>query len=206
MTRDPRAPAARPGDRPAPRGAGIDVSGTEVASDSDGGGRGEGVGRRTFMARMIGAIAAIVALGWAIPLAVYGIRPTLRRRSPEWVDAGLLGQLAVNQPRELDVVVSRRDGWRQVTAVKSFWAYRTPDGGVVAFSPICPHLGCAYNWRDAEGRFVCPCHMSVFARDGAVLGGPAPRPLDRFDVKVEDGRLLVLPQEFKVGVPTKIPV
>jgi menaquinol-cytochrome c reductase iron-sulfur subunit len=185
----------------------LEVDATEVVMDSTG--RGfpqEEIGRRRFFKRLIGLIAGVVALGWAVPLLVYGIRPTLRRRSLEWLDAGALGQLAVNQPRELDVVVSRRDGWRQVTAVKSFWAYRTPDGGVMALSPICPHLGCAYNWRDAEGRFVCPCHMSVFALDGAVLSGPAPRPLDVFDVRVENGRLFVLPQEFKAGVATKIPL
>jgi len=48
--------------------------------------------------------------------------------------------------------------------------------------------------------------MSVFALDGAVLSGPAPRPLDALDVRVENGRLFVLPQEFKAGVATKIPL
>ena len=48
--------------------------------------------------------------------------------------------------------------------------------------------------------------MSVFALDGAVLSGPAPRPLNALDVRVEKERLFVLPQEFKVGVAIKIPV
>jgi len=47
--------------------------------------------------------------------------------------------------------------------------------------------------------------MSVFALDGTVLNGPAPRPLDALDVRVENGRLSVLLQEFTAGVATKIP-
>jgi len=97
----------------------LEVDATEVVLDSTGPGSEAEIGRRRFFQRLIGLIAGVVALGWAVPLLVYGIRPTLRRRSPEWFDAGALGQLAVNHPRELDVVVSRRDGWRQVTAVSS---------------------------------------------------------------------------------------
>lgn len=38
---------------------------------------------------------------------------------------------------------------------------------------------------------LCPCHSSVFSPDGKVLGGPAPRPLDRYHVKIENTRLLL---------------
>jgi menaquinol-cytochrome c reductase iron-sulfur subunit len=59
------------------------------------------------------------------------------------------------------------------------------------FSPICTHLGCAYNWNEERSRFECPCHNSVFDIEGRVVSGPAPRPLDTYEVKVEGERLFV---------------
>jgi menaquinol-cytochrome c reductase iron-sulfur subunit len=40
----------------------------------------------------------------------------------------------------------------------------------------------------------------MFDTEGKVVGGPAPRPLDRLPVKIENGRLMVQYQEFKSGV------
>ncbi|NIP85393.1 MAG: Rieske 2Fe-2S domain-containing protein, partial [Planctomycetales bacterium] len=51
----------------------------------------------------------------------------------------------------------------------------------LVFSVICPHLGCACDFKPAAGEFQCPCHTSGFALDGAVKYGPSPRPLDRLD-------------------------
>ena len=65
------------------------------------------------------------------------------------------------------------------------------DEEVVAFMPSCTHLGCGYHWDKSKDGFVCPCHDSLFAIDGSVVAGPAPRPLDRYQVRVE-GKLLWL--------------
>ncbi len=75
------------------------------------------------------------------------------------------------------------------------WVVKGPYNEVVAFSPQCTHLGCAYHWDGPSHTFVCPCHNSVFAIDGKVLGGPAPRPLDRFITKIQGGRLDIGPPE-----------
>ncbi len=61
-------------------------------------------------------------------------------------------------------------------------AYREPDGTVHAVSPTCTHLGCTVEWNEAETSWDCPCHGSRFDRDGAVLDGPAVRPLDRVEL------------------------
>ena len=68
-----------------------------------------------------------------------------------------------------------------------FYLVRMPDSGFVALYRKCTHLGCAVPWEPAEGRFVCPCHASAFEMDGAVINAPAPRPLDRFPVTIEQG-------------------
>ena len=44
---------------------------------------------------------------------------------------------------------------------------------------------------EAKKQFLCPCHNSVFAIDGNVVAGPAPRPLDRFEAKVQNNKLLL---------------
>ena len=59
------------------------------------------------------------------------------------------------------------------------------------FSLVCTHLGCLLNWDDRDGRFKCPCHGSGFDLAGVNREGPAPRPLERLRVTVEDGRVIV---------------
>lgn len=55
--------------------------------------------------------------------------------------------------------------------------YRAEDGGLQAVSAACTHQGCAVHWNPGEKSWDCPCHGSRFAADGAVLHGPARRPL-----------------------------
>ena len=74
-----------------------------------------------------------------------------------------------------------------------------------ALSAVCTHLGCTVN-QDASGPgFHCPCHGSQFNNNGAVTGGPAPKPLSWFQVSLSrDGRIVidtsetVLPDKYLV--------
>jgi cytochrome b6-f complex iron-sulfur subunit len=68
-----------------------------------------------------------------------------------------------------------------------FYLVRLPDGGFLALSRQCTHLGCSVPWDEASGRFACPCHASSFDLRGEVLAPPAPRPLDLFAVRIENG-------------------
>ncbi len=36
------------------------------------------------------------------------------------------------------------------------------DGGFLALSRRCTHLGCTVPWNPEKGQFACPCHASVF--------------------------------------------
>jgi Rieske Fe-S protein len=78
----------------------------------------------------------------------------------------------------------------------------------VAFSGKCPHLGCGYKWRMHRtlGQvFLCPCHLSVYDVSGAVLDGPAPRPLDVLPIKVSPtGDVEVIDIQYKAGKKDQI--
>jgi len=76
-----------------------------------------------------------------------------------------------------------------VTAFPSgrFYLVRLKDGGFLALHRECTHLGCTVPWDGAHGRFACPCHASVFDITGQVVSPPAPRPLDYYVVRIENG-------------------
>ena len=61
---------------------------------------------------------------------------------------------------------------------------------IYALRTVCTHLGCTPNWLEGEQKFKCPCHGSGFYKDGINFEGPAPRPLERYAVRVaDDGQL-----------------
>jgi glycine/D-amino acid oxidase-like deaminating enzyme/nitrite reductase/ring-hydroxylating ferredoxin subunit len=64
---------------------------------------------------------------------------------------------------------------------KTVGAYRDPAGAVHAVGLTCTHLGCHLRWNTAETTWDCPCHGSRFDIDGAVLEGPATKPLAKID-------------------------
>lgn len=68
-----------------------------------------------------------------------------------------------------------------------FYLSRLTDGGFLALSRKCTHLGCTVPWDDQAKRFACPCHASVFDERGVVLSPPAPRPLDLYPIRIENG-------------------
>jgi nitrite reductase/ring-hydroxylating ferredoxin subunit len=55
--------------------------------------------------------------------------------------------------------------------------YRDGSGVAHERSAVCPHLGCIVAWNAAEQSWDCPCHGSRFDPLGAVVNGPATRPL-----------------------------
>lgn len=89
-----------------------------------------------------------------------------------------------------------------------FWLVRS-DEGVYALYIVCTHLGCLFQWRPTEDRFICPCHGSQFSRTGQYLVGPASRSLDSFVVQVvdENGRILAQTEAAsgQSPAPTAVP-
>jgi cytochrome b6-f complex iron-sulfur subunit len=93
-------------------------------------------------------------------------------------------------PRQL-VEAGRADSFKpgSVTPFRGgrFYLARLEDGGYIALSLRCTHLGCSINWEEDHKRFVCPCHASAFDMNGSVRNSPAPRALDYYPVIIENG-------------------
>ena len=72
-----------------------------------------------------------------------------------------------------------------------FYLVRLDDGGFLALSLRCTHLGCSIEWEENKNRFICPCHASAFKINGNVQNPPAPSALDYFPVIIQNGKVMV---------------
>lgn len=162
--------------------------------------------RRRFLELMIGVLSALVTSVVAIPFIGSVIGPSFRTKKLKWVKVGDISSWALNKPANLKFSYKTEDAYIRETVTRSVWVIKHSSSRVTAFSPICPHLGCHYDWHPTQNEFICPCHGSVYSIDGKVLGGPSPRSLDTLPTKSEGGELFVEWETFKVGIPQKIAV
>ena len=147
--------------------------------------------RRRFHVGAIYAIWASISAALGVPALIYLFFPPKARTESEWVDVGDISRLTPNSPVEMVFRRNRVDGWKVISEKSTAWVVKRPDSSIAAFGPQCTHLGCAYHWEESKNEFLCPCHNSVFGVDGHVISGPAPRPLDRYQAKVEGTHLLL---------------
>ena len=155
--------------------------------------QGQQVNRRSFMSIVTWAIGALIGAVFAVPGVAYIIGPTLRsREAQEWIRLGSASKVELNLPTLFKARIQRRTGW--IVNEQELAVYVRTDNGrdFVAMSNVCTHLGCRVRWIADQDHFFCPCHNGVFDAEGNVVAGPPPRPLDRYEVRLEDGQLYVL--------------
>jgi nitrite reductase/ring-hydroxylating ferredoxin subunit len=114
-------------------------------------------------------------------------------------------------PVAYKVLDDRTDAWNRFRNIEigTVWLRRVGEGKVLAFSSICPHLGCAVDFRAAHGDFYCPCHTSAFDLQGAPVNDIPPRGMDSLEtrLKPETGDTIWLKyQVFRATIAEKIPV
>jgi cytochrome b6-f complex iron-sulfur subunit len=120
---------------------------------------------------------------------------------PRFKEGEFGGKVTIGKISELPEAGSSPENLPKV----KLWLSNT-DEGVAALYKVCTHLGCLYNWREQEGKFVCPCHGSQFTAKGQYIQGPAPRSLDRFVVEAVDPNTGdVLAQTNEEGKPLPLP-
>lgn len=132
--------------------------------------------RRRFLSYLWGGLG-LVALVEAIWLVLAFLR-TGQRGLPKTAPAQLMAAGPVDAFASGSVTAYPRG---------RFYLVRLADGGFLALSRQCPHLGCTLPWVEKEGRFICPCHASVFDIRGEVLRSPAPHAMAILPVRIENG-------------------
>jgi cytochrome b6-f complex iron-sulfur subunit len=139
--------------------------------------------RRGFLHIMLGSMLGIgmTSLGlvgglWNLGLARF-MFPNILTEPPSRFKAGPKEGFSPGTVEEkfkaqygVWVVSSEYNGQQQLYALKT----------------VCTHLGCTPNWLEAEQKFKCPCHGSGFYKDGINFEGPAPRPLERYAIRIAD--------------------
>jgi Rieske Fe-S protein len=134
----------------------------------------EGVSRRDFL--------GLAAFGAAILASLGALAGSLRFVKSNVYSEGSK-KFKIGKPENFPIGISRKIDDKNVFIFSD-------DNGLFAISAICTHLGCIVS--SSEFGFQCPCHGSQYNQDGKVIGGPAPRPLEWFEINQEvDGTLFV---------------
>jgi menaquinol-cytochrome c reductase iron-sulfur subunit len=149
--------------------------------------------RRDFLSIATWGIGGVIGAAMGIPAVAYIIGPALKNDTTQnWAMLGGTSKVELGTPTLFKVKIERQTGW--IVDKMELSVYVLTDNGrdFVAMSNICTHLACRVRWISDREQFFCPCHDGVFAKDGNVVSGPPPRPLDRYEIKVEDDQLFIL--------------
>ena len=163
----------------------------------------EKINRRSFFKVLSGVFVGLITFTLGIPM-IESLAGTIKKTSKRsYSKLTALNSISENQPVNLPFIITEEDAFLKSSQPENVWAVKKSESDTVVYSPICPHLGCRYQWHEDSKLFVCPCHHSVFNIDGKVVSGPAPRPLDTLPAKVKDNYLYVLWERFKPGISSK---
>lgn len=164
--------------------------------------------RRGFLAWATYALSGVIAALAAIPVAGALLSPILTRREGMPAKSAFIPvieerELKPGVPKRVEISSTVRDAWARQDGIVlgAAWLLKQPSGQVIAFSTVCPHLGCGIDHNASAGRFQCPCHTSTFNEEGARVSGPSPRGMDRLETEVKEGWVRVRYVRFKQGLP-----
>jgi menaquinol-cytochrome c reductase iron-sulfur subunit len=162
---------------------------------------GETVTRRRFMTGTVHGAGALAAGAFTLPALAFALGPVFTREKFSWQRVGLLSEFPNDTyiPKVITIVAGIGEAGKSTVYMRRRnpeFDHDKPDqyNKVIALSTRCMHLGCPVRYVEAAERFICPCHGGVYDFTGQRTGGPPVRPLDRFETKVQNGRVLVGPR------------
>lgn len=142
------------------------------------------------------ALNAVVAVAIATPVVAYILGPALKRKEYlQWVPLGSVDDFAAGETRLVTYTNPFSNSWDGATAEVPAYVRRTGlnsgAGDFTVFAINCAHLGCPVRWFKESQLFMCPCHGGVYYADGSRASGPPERGLFTYDVKLDNGKLLI---------------
>jgi menaquinol-cytochrome c reductase iron-sulfur subunit len=157
--------------------------------------------RRRLLGRVSLALSGLAAAVVSVPIVAYLLSPLLQPPPEVWRDLGLVDNFRIGETVEVAYDEPSPLPWAGQTARTAVWLRRTGQTDFTAFGLNCTHLGCPVNWRPGAELFLCPCHGGVYYADGSVAGGPPPRPLVRYGVRIADSnRVQVLTKPLSQAI------
>lgn len=165
------------------------------------------IDRRSLLRSWQAFLAAVAALS-AIPAGlvfVFGARVKGGASDPAgaWIDLGLASEVTEGPWMVRKLRREIQDRWKTTVVEESVYLRRR-GAALEAVSASCTHTGCLV--RHLASGFACLCHRSEFDEEGKPLAGPAPRPLDRLETKVEGERLKLRFVKFRPGLSHSEPM
>ncbi|HLR24860.1 MAG TPA: ubiquinol-cytochrome c reductase iron-sulfur subunit [Fodinibius sp.] len=148
--------------------------------------------RKTFLSRLSLGLSGLIATLIAIPVIGTLIAPLVMNEPRKWRDVGSVDKFEQGSIGLVEFKGAGYKPWSGKAAKQAAWVKRESASKFIAFSVNCTHLGCPVRWQKDAEMFFCPCHGGVFYDDGTVAGGPPPRELQRYPIRVKNGRVQVL--------------
>ena len=141
------------------------------------------VNRRDFIKGATVIIGGLITTVIGIPTIAYLLDPALREDTTEgWIPIGKLENMPVGVPTPFSFTLVQVNGWERTSTSHGGFVLRKSEdpNDLLILNSRCTHLGCTVNWSDPDKVYLCPCHDAKVGQQGEVLGGPPPRPLERY--------------------------
>jgi menaquinol-cytochrome c reductase iron-sulfur subunit len=147
--------------------------------------------RRSFSKVVLASIGGFMGLIVGIPAIAYFIDPATRvKKTENWIPAGLLENYETGIPTLYTFTQTTQNGWERTVNSYGVYIVKQNESEAIVFSNQCTHLACRVTWKPEDQEYFCPCHNGIFDPNGEVVSGPPPKPLVRYETKVEEGILL----------------
>jgi len=167
---------------------------------------GETVTRRRLMTATAHGAGAVAAAAFLLPALGFAIGPVFEHTPDSWQDIGPLDQFTADNYDPVTFTIEPGIGDAGLSTAYIRLHNPAIDGPVkdqydrvVAISSRCAHVGCPVRWVPAAEAFICPCHGGVYNVRGIRIGGPPPRPLDRFYTLISADDHVLLGPRYSVN-------
>jgi nitrite reductase/ring-hydroxylating ferredoxin subunit len=137
------------------------------------------ISRTKFLTGVALVTGGVLTAAILVPVIGFAVADSVQEEDWRWVDIGPLRLFPDGKVTSIAVSGPSPEANRRLYL-------RNKDGTLIGIWNRCAHLGCPVAYSPGGDVYACPCHGGAYDSLGLVTGGPPPRPLDRFDIKIID--------------------